>query len=99
MRLDPRHHQGTSLCLFHLISPLIFQSIGPHLLHLSMDTHPLGIISILLSLGHSLQNTGLNPMSLGNHLRSVLINVIGSDTSLHIPTEIKDIKVTILSNK
>ena len=98
-KLDLRHHQGTGLCHFHPISPLTFQSIGPHLLHLSMDTHALGIIPILLSLGHSLQNTCLDPMSLGNHLRSVLINAIGTDTSLHIPIEIKDIEITIRRNR
>ena len=99
MRLDPRHHQGTGLCLFHLINLLIFQSIGLHLLHLSMDTHPRGISPILLNLGGSLQNIGLDPMSLGNHLRSILINVIGSNTSLHVPIKIKEIKITIRRNR
>ena len=99
MRLGLRHHQGTGLCHFHPISPLTFQSIGPHLLHLSMDTHLLGIILIHLNPGYFLQNTGLDPMSLGNHLRSVLINAIGSDTPLHISTEIKDIEITIRRNR
>ena len=97
--LDSRHHQGTSLCLSYPISPLIFQSIGPHLLHLIMDTHPLGIILILLSPGCSLLNTGLDPMSLGNHLKSVRINAKGSETFLQTLIEIKDTDITTRRNK
>ena len=59
---------------------------------------PLGIILILRSPGRSPQNTGLDPMSLGNHLRSVLINAIGSDTFLHVPTETKYIEIRIRRN-
>ena len=99
MRLDLRHHQGMGLSLDHLINLLLFQNRGPHLLHLSMDTHPLGIIPILLSLGRSLQNTGLDTLSLGNHLRSILIHAKGSDMSLHILIEIKDIEITILRSR
>ena len=96
--LDSRRHQGTGLCLSHLISPLTSQSIGPHLHH-SMDTHPRAITLILLSWGCSLQNKGLDPTSLGHLLRSVLTNVKGSDTVLHTLTDIIDIATTILKNK
>ena len=97
--LDFRCHQGIGLCLSHPISPLTSQSIGPHLLHLSMVTHPLGIILINLSPGRSPQNIGLNPMSLGNHLRSVLISVKGSETFLQTLIEIKDTAITMPKNK
>ena len=97
--LDSRHHQGTRLYLFRPLSPLTFQSIRPHLLHLNMDTHPLDIILILLSPGCSLQNIGLNPMSLGNHLKSVLINAKGSETFVQTLTEIKDTDITTRRSK
>ena len=97
--LDSRRHQGTGLCLSHPISPLTSPSIGPHLLHLSMDTHPRAIILILLSQGCSLQNKGLDPMSLGHHLRNVLIHVKRSDTFLQTLIEIKDTAITMPKNK
>ena len=97
--LDSRHHQGTGLCLSLSISPLMSQSIGPHLLHQSMVTRPLGIILILLSRGCSLQNKDLDPMSLGHLMRNVLIHVKGSDTFLQTLKEIKDTAIIIPMNK
>ena len=60
---------------------------------------PLGIIPILLSLVYSLQNTGLDPMSLGNHLRSVLTKAKESETFLQTLIEIKDTDITTRRNK
>ena len=97
--LDSRRHQGTGRCPSPPISPLMLLSPGHTLLHMSMDTHPLGITPILLSPGRFPHNTGLDPMSLSNHLRSVLINVKGSKTFLQTLIEIKDTAITILMNK
>ena len=97
--LDSRCHQGTCLCLSLPISPLMSQSIEPHLLHQNMVTRPLGIILILLSRGCSLQNKGPNSMSLGHLMRNVLIHVKGSDTFLQTLKEINDTASTILKNK
>ena len=97
--LDSRCHQGTSICLSLPISPLMSQSIGPHLRYQSMVTRPLGIILILLSRGCSLQNKGPDPMSLGHLTRNVFIHVKGSDTFLQTLKEMKDTVITMPKNK
>ena len=98
-KADPRHLQGIGQCPSRLIKPLMLLSIGCPLLHLNMDTHPLGITPTLMSPDRPLQDVGPNLVSLGDHqLRNVLTHLQGSDIILLTNTGIRDIDPTIRKN-
>jgi len=60
--------------------------------------HPISPL-MFLNIGPHLLDIGRDALSLGNHLRSVLIRVKESDISLHTLIEIRDIEITTRRNK